>query len=96
MKQLLEENQQILERMRVRTNPKAREVLEFFFPEYISKAMKLWFGRCEKNDEIIKNKFSGLTKQALDGELDGWLNNATETLGSFSLKHIMSRFDLIS
>jgi len=80
LKQLLEESKQILDNMRIRTNPKAREVLEFFFPEYISKAMKLWFGRCEKNDEIIKKKFSSLTKQALDGELDDWLNNATETL----------------
>ena len=73
--------------MTISTHPNARAVLDFFFPETISKAMKLWYGRCEKNDENIKKKFSSLTKQALDGELDEWLNNSTSTLGSleFSL-----------
>ena len=40
--ELLAENVLILERMRVRTDPRAREVLEFFFPETIGKAIKLW------------------------------------------------------
>ena len=82
MEELLAENALILERMRVRTDPKAREVLEFFFPETIGKAIKLWFGRCEVNDAIIKRRFTDLTKLALAGELDHWLCSATETLGT--------------
>ena len=65
---------------------RAREVLEFFFPETIGKAIKLWYGRCEQNDAVIKRRFSVLTKQALDGELDNWLCSATETLGKYCIK----------
>eukprot|EP00092_Neocalanus_flemingeri_P017390 GFUD01018810.1.p1 GENE.GFUD01018810.1~~GFUD01018810.1.p1 ORF type:complete len:603 (-),score=205.48 GFUD01018810.1:142-1752(-) len=80
LKELLEENKEIVQKMRIRTRPKAREVLEFFFPETIGDAMQLWFGKCSVNDENIKNRFSSLTKQALRGELDDWINSATDCL----------------
>ena len=88
---MLAENAVILDRMRVRTDPRAREVLEFFFPETIAMAIKLWYGRCERNDEMIKKRFSILTKQALAGELDTWLCSATETLGIVMTIIILSR-----
>jgi len=91
MEELLAENALILERMRVRTDPKAREVLEFFFPETIGKAIKLWFGRCEVNDAIIKRRFTDLTKLALVGELDHWLCSATETLALVIILTQMTR-----
>ena len=80
LKELLEENKEIVENMRIRTKPRAREVLEFYFPETIESAMKLWFGKCSENDENIKNRFSSLNKQALNGELDDWLETATDSL----------------
>jgi len=80
LKELLVENKAIVENMRIRTKPKAREVLEFFFPETISAAMKLWFGKCPENDKNIKNRFSILNKQALNGELDDWIETATDCL----------------
>lgn len=82
LKDLLEENTKIVERLRIVTNPKAREVLEFWFPSTIKDAMMLWFGRCEQNDKRIKERFSSLTKQALSGDLDNWLQTATDTLGN--------------
>eukprot|EP00091_Calanus_sinicus_P005523 TRINITY_DN15964_c0_g1_i3.p1 TRINITY_DN15964_c0_g1~~TRINITY_DN15964_c0_g1_i3.p1 ORF type:complete len:112 (-),score=30.16 TRINITY_DN15964_c0_g1_i3:366-701(-) len=42
--------------------------------------MKLWFGKSPENDENIKNRFSCLNKQALNGELDDWVNTATDCL----------------
>ena len=69
-------------------------MLEFFFPETIGKAIKLWYGRCEKNDEIIKKRFSVLNKQALDGELDKWLCSATETLGNYYNKTCLGLFEM--
>ena len=80
LKELLEENKEIVQRMRIRTRPKAREVLEFFFPDTIGEAMKLWFGKSSENDENIKNRFHCLTKQALKGELDDWIHSATDCL----------------
>ena len=80
LKELLVENKAIVENMRIRTKPKAREVFEFFFPETISAAMKLWFGKCPENDKNIKNRFSVLNKQALNGELDDWIETATDCL----------------
>jgi len=80
LKELLLENKEIVENMRIRTKPKARMVLEFFFPETIGEAMKLWFGKSPENDENIKNRFSCLNRQALNGELDDWVNTATDCL----------------
>ena len=31
--------------------------------------------------QLIKKRFTGLTEDALEGRLDGWLSNATESLG---------------
>ena len=81
LKELLDENTKIIERLRIVTNPKAREVLEFWFPSTIKDAMMLWYGRCEVNDQRVKDKFTTLTKQALTGDLDSWLQTATDTLG---------------
>ena len=80
LKELLQENKDIVENMRIRTQPKAREVLEFWFPDTIGQAMKLWFGKSPENDENIKNRFSILNKQALAGELDEWINTSTDCL----------------
>ena len=80
LKELLLENKEIVENMRIRTKPKARMVLEFYFPETIGEAMKLWFGKSPENDENIKNRFSCLNRQALNGELDDWVNTATDCL----------------
>jgi len=80
LKELLDENKEIIQKMRIKTRPRAREVLEFFFPETIEEAMKLWFGKCVESDENIKNRFTCLTKQALKGELDDWIHSSTDCL----------------
>ena len=56
MGDMLKENKNIVERLRIRTRPDAREVLEFFFPETIGGAMALWFGKSQEGDVLIKKK----------------------------------------
>ncbi len=56
----------------------AREVLEFWFgtDTYPSKAKKqLWFRKSEETDSLIKERFSDTLEQALEGELDDWIQS---------------------
>jgi len=77
---LIAQNRMIIKQIGVRTNPRARAVLDFWFPDTMQTAMTLWLGRCPGNDAKIKQKFSQLTKDALNGDLDHWLNTAVDSL----------------
>lgn len=80
VKEMLQENKDLVERMRIMTRPDAREVLEFFFADTITDAMSIWFGKSRELDAKIKNKFAGLVEQAIAGELDDWINTPTDCL----------------
>ena len=81
LKELIEQNREIIKQIGVKTNPRARAVLDFWFPDTMQTAMTLWLGRCPVNDVKIKEKFSQLTKDALNGDLDHWLCTAVDSLG---------------
>lgn len=89
--EMLKENKNIVERLRIRTRPNAREVLEFFFPETIGGAMDLWFGKSQEGDALIKKKFGVRVEQALAGELDEWITSPTDCLALIILLNQFTR-----
>jgi len=89
--EMLQNNRTLLDQLRVRTVPEAREVLEFFFPDSIRDAMELWFGKSRENDKMVKEKFSFLVEKALDGKLDDWMNTPNNCLALVILLNQFSR-----
>jgi len=80
LKKLIAQNRDIIKKIGVTTNPRATKVLDFWFPDTMQAAMTLWVGRCPNNDAKIKEKFSQLTRDALDGSLDHWLCTPVDCL----------------
>ncbi|XP_023332299.1 uncharacterized protein LOC111704317 [Eurytemora carolleeae] len=74
LREMLVENRSLLDKMRIRIRPEAREVLEYYFPASLQDAMEIWFGKSSENDVLIKKNFSYLVEKALKGELDVWIN----------------------
>lgn len=88
---MLLKNRDLLDKMRIRTRPEARQVLEFYFPETIQQAMELWFGKDRKNDVIIKKDFAHLVEKAINGELDDWMTTPNDCLALIILLNQFTR-----
>lgn len=77
---LKKDNAKLLEQMYDGVNTRARDVLDFFFPDNIQDAMDLWFKKSKENDKKIKEQFTDLVEEALAGKLDDWVSTPTECL----------------
>ncbi len=55
----------------------AGEVLDFWF---VQSRPRQWFAKDAAFDGLVRNRFLGLIRQALAGELDAWSAAATEAL----------------
>jgi len=88
---MLKENKSLIDKMRIRTRPLAREVLEFYFPESIQGAMELWFGKSKECNAMIKSKFTHMVERALAGEFDDWMSTPTDCLALIILLNQMTR-----
>jgi len=58
----------------------AKAVLDFWFPESLTEAMMLWFGKSPALDEDIRRRFGGLVELAAKGDLDSWTEDPIECL----------------
>ena len=63
-----------------------REVIAFWFgelplrPEVLSERLKLWYGFDSATDASIRERFGALVKEALDGSLVNWEQEALSRL----------------
>ena len=64
----------------------AGEVLAFWFVE---TRPRQWFAKDAAFDELVRDRFHGLTRQALAGELDAW---GAEAAGSLALVLLLDQF----
>ena len=58
---------------------KASEVLEFWFTE---TRPRQWFAKDPAFDQLLHQRFVGLTRRAIGGELDAWGSEATGGTGT--------------
>jgi len=72
-------------------NPEARRVLNFWFPESLTAAMMMWFGKDPALDEQIRTDFGALIEAAAEGELDSWSEDPCECLALIILLDQMPR-----
>jgi uncharacterized protein (DUF924 family) len=64
----------------------AGEVLAFWFGE---TRPRQWFAKDSAFDALVRDRFLGLTRQALAGELDAW---STEPTGGLALVLLLDQF----
>ena len=64
----------------------ATEILEFWFAE---TQPRQWFAKDPALDALLRNRFLGLTRRALSGELDAW---GTEATGGLALVLLLDQF----
>jgi len=72
-------------------HPEARRVLNFWFPESLTAAMMMWFGKDPALDEQIRADFGALIEAAAKGELDSWSEDPCECLALVILLDQMPR-----
>ena len=64
----------------------AAEVLEFWF---VQSRPRQWFAKDPAFDAMLQQRFQGLTRRALSGELDAW---GTEAAGGLALVLLLDQF----
>ena len=75
----------------------AQDILRFWFGELqtndaaYAQRRSLWFGKRAETDQIIRDRFLGLHRQAAAGELDHWQDNAASCLALIVLLDQFSR-----
>ena len=72
--------------MRPGQREQAGEVVAFWFVE---TRPRQWFAKDAAFDELVRDRFLGLTRQALAGELDAW---STEPTGGLALVLLLDQF----
>jgi len=77
---LLERQKLALDYLVGSIDPDAKAVLDFWFPESLTEAMMLWFGKSPALDDDIRNRFGGLVELAAKGDLDSWTSDPIECL----------------
>ena len=69
-----------------RQGEQAAEVLEFWF---VQSRPRQWFAKDPAFDALLQQRFQGLTRRALSGELDAW---GTEAAGGLALVLLLDQF----